>query len=55
MNTKKRIYIDLDAVIVDLIAQMKIELETTTKQYTEKTDLIDDSHTVFLNAHKTSY
>ncbi len=50
MNTKKRIYIDLDGVIVDLIAQMKIESSTTTKQYTEETDLIDDSDTVFLNA-----
>jgi len=47
MNTKKRIYIDLDGVMVDLIAQMKIELSTTTKQYTEETDLIDDSDTVY--------
>lgn len=37
MNTKKRIYIDLDGVIVDLIEQMKIELTTTAKQYQEET------------------
>ncbi|MEG0915560.1 MAG: hypothetical protein RSF68_00955 [Myroides sp.] len=50
MDTKKRIYIDLDGVIVDLIGQMQIELTTTAKQYQEETDLIDDSDTVFLNA-----
>jgi len=36
MNTKKRIYIDLDGGIVDLIGQMKIELATTAKQYSEE-------------------
>jgi len=31
MNTKKRIYIDLDGVILDLIGQINIELGTTCK------------------------
>ena len=42
MNTKKRIYIDMHGVIVDLIGQMKIEIATTATQYQEETDLIDD-------------
>jgi len=47
---KKVVYIDLDGVIVDLIGQMHIELAETSKVYKEKTDIIDDSETIFINA-----
>lgn len=55
MNTKKRIYIDLDGVIVDLIGQMKVELANTNKYYKEETDLIDDSESIFLEAQPLPY
>lgn len=50
MTERKVIYIDLDGVIVDLIGQMNIELEATSKVYDDPTDLIDDSETIFINA-----
>ena len=50
MTEKKVVYIDLDGVIVDLIGQMNIELAETSKVYKEKTDIIDDSETIFINA-----
>lgn len=50
MNNKKTVYIDLDGVIVDLIGQMHIELAQSDKSYSEPTDIIDESDTIFLNA-----
>ncbi len=51
MNKKKRLFIDLDGVIVDLIAQVKVEFaQIESGTYKEATDLIDFSETVFLDA-----
>lgn len=51
MNKKKRLFIDLDGVIVDLIAQVEVEFaQIESGTYKEATDLIDFSETVFLDA-----
>lgn len=55
MTNRKVIYIDLDGVIVDLIGQLKVELNQTSKKYDEPTDLIDESETIFLDAKPIPY
>lgn len=51
MYKKKRLFIDLDGVIVDLITRAELEFsQITPGTYKEATDLIDFSETVFLHA-----
>lgn len=42
MNTTKRIYIDLDEVIIGFIGEVKINLVTIGKHYSDETYLIND-------------
>lgn len=48
--TPKRVYVDLDGVLVDLIGQMHLELAESTQEFEDPIDLIDHSETIFRNA-----